>query len=359
MRLFCAAGAVGLCGLHALAGLSQSSLTSPGGFVQAGADTSTAGSFNWPGDDLATVINGPGSMLNEISFSGIGIVQRQANASALNLNNKVTITGGMGFVLIEAFNNAPNSSAFPIAAGNGGWKDTLTITNPAHNGQAGTLVFTVNTFVFLRATGFAGSAAVRTTAYKDNQQLMINSLFNAGDSDVLNTDRQYGNYAIATFGTPNEDSKVVNDDVTFAVPFTFGTPFSLGVYTWGFASMRSSSSVGGNSTGLVEGARVRWGGIISILAGTTPVTGTSTVGSAAGKDWGPATQPPDACPGDFNYDGVTDDADFVIFVTAYNILDCADPAMPGICAPDMNGDGFVDDADFVEFLVAYNNLVCV
>jgi len=53
-----------------------------------------------------------------------------------------------------------------------------------------------------------------------------------------------------------------------------------------------------------------------------------------------------------------DDGDFQIFVVAYNILDCADLAMPSGCPADLNGDGFVDDADFQGFVVAYNELVC-
>jgi len=65
-----------------------------------------------------------------------------------------------------------------------------------------------------------------------------------------------------------------------------------------------------------------------------------------------------ACPGDINKDGQVDDADFTFFVQAYNLLDCADPAMPAGCPADFNHDGFVDDADFTMFVVAYNNLIC-
>jgi len=65
-----------------------------------------------------------------------------------------------------------------------------------------------------------------------------------------------------------------------------------------------------------------------------------------------------ACVGDLNNDGFVDDADFVIFVNAYNILDCLDPSMPPGCPADLNQDGFVDDADFVIFVAAYNELVC-
>ncbi len=64
------------------------------------------------------------------------------------------------------------------------------------------------------------------------------------------------------------------------------------------------------------------------------------------------------CPGDLNSDGFVDDNDFPIFVVGYNVLDCADPAMPSGCPADLNTDGFVDDADFVVFVMAYNELVC-
>ncbi|MBX3389052.1 MAG: hypothetical protein KF691_06305 [Phycisphaeraceae bacterium] len=64
------------------------------------------------------------------------------------------------------------------------------------------------------------------------------------------------------------------------------------------------------------------------------------------------------CPGDLNNDGFVDDSDFVIFASAYNILDCADPSMPGGCPADLNDDGIVEDSDFVIFAGAYNELLC-
>lgn len=64
------------------------------------------------------------------------------------------------------------------------------------------------------------------------------------------------------------------------------------------------------------------------------------------------------CPGDLNNDGFVDDQDFVIFASAYNILDCADPGMPAGCPADLNDDTFVDDTDFVIFAAAYNELIC-
>ena len=64
------------------------------------------------------------------------------------------------------------------------------------------------------------------------------------------------------------------------------------------------------------------------------------------------------CEGDLNADGLVDDADFVAFAAAYNLLDCFDPSMPASCPSDFNADAFVDDADFVVFVRAYNELLC-
>lgn len=64
------------------------------------------------------------------------------------------------------------------------------------------------------------------------------------------------------------------------------------------------------------------------------------------------------CRADLNCDALVNDADFVGFVAGYNILDCADPAMPANCPADLNLDGVVDDADFTLFVQAYNRLLC-
>ncbi len=64
------------------------------------------------------------------------------------------------------------------------------------------------------------------------------------------------------------------------------------------------------------------------------------------------------CPADLNSDGQVDDADFVLFAVAYDLLDCADASMPAGCPSDLNDDAAVDDADFVIFVEAYNELLC-
>lgn len=67
---------------------------------------------------------------------------------------------------------------------------------------------------------------------------------------------------------------------------------------------------------------------------------------------------PNNCPCDLNHDGLVNDDDFVIFVAAYNLLDCTDPTMPAGCPADFNADQLVNDDDFVIFVPAYNALEC-
>lgn len=60
------------------------------------------------------------------------------------------------------------------------------------------------------------------------------------------------------------------------------------------------------------------------------------------------------CPGDLNYDGNVDDADFLLFLPAYDAL----LVPPADVRCDWNGDRQVDDADFLLFLPYYDQLIC-
>jgi uncharacterized delta-60 repeat protein len=64
------------------------------------------------------------------------------------------------------------------------------------------------------------------------------------------------------------------------------------------------------------------------------------------------------CPADLNSDQYVDDADFVLFAGAYNLLLCSTPTMPAGCPADLDGDQSVDDADFAIFAEAYNEVIC-
>ncbi len=64
------------------------------------------------------------------------------------------------------------------------------------------------------------------------------------------------------------------------------------------------------------------------------------------------------CRADLNADRSVDDADFVLFAGAYNLLLCSDPAQEADCPSDLDSDGLVTDKDFVIFAQAYQDLFC-
>ncbi|MBN8597883.1 MAG: hypothetical protein J0L78_09435 [Planctomycetes bacterium] len=143
----------------------------------------------------------------------------------------------------------------------------------------------------------------------------------------------------------------------------FGTYTATGTVSLGFAAtlyleltVNADASNHPNQTGLatVHYGRLYWNGITDVKINGVSVPG-ATATSESGTNWGVPITP---CAGDLNGDNLVDDSDFVLFVSAYNILDCGDPAMPAGCPADLNNDGFVDDSDFVQFVGAYDQLVC-
>jgi len=336
--------------------LKQSTVPTPGGFVQACAGPITCGCGGWAGDDWMGVYNGGTPDLHEMAFSGNSSASQSASFSGASNSNTSSGTAGMGYCTMEATNSFLSTDHFALGIANGGWNETFTVSNPAHAGQAGIMQFTVTVIGRLDATGITGSAGISTTAYKDNFQLMSSPLANPGNSDAISTDRQYGNWGIATYGNPNTDGKNVNGTVTYAVPFTFGTSFKLGVYVNCRAGQRSSGGFGTACSSHATLSQFTWGGITNIYFNGAPISG-SMITSGTGINWIQPVQP-NTCPADINNDGFVDDADFVFFVAAYNILDCADPSMPSGCPADINNDGVVDDADFTIFVAGYNDLVC-
>jgi hypothetical protein len=321
----------GISSAIALAGFSFSTAPAPGGFIQAGATPNTFGGGDWPGSDLTLWFTAPGSVVNEESFAGASSATQSAAYSVGSISNNSSGTVGLGYARLNAYNNSPNEG-FAGAVANGGWSETFTISNPALTGQAGFMQFTLHARGSLAASGVAGASNFQVTGYKDGVQLMANALSNPGNSDLLSTDRQYGNWSIATYGNPPTDGKTVDGTVTFAVPFTFGTPFKLGVYARAIGGKRASGSVGGNSTGTSDFSDgLSWGGITNIYLGANPI-GTYTIVSGSGIDWSGPIGPPS--PADLNPDGVVDGADLGILLGAW-----------GTPGGDLNGDGTTDGAD--------------
>ncbi len=315
-----------------VAGFTFNTAPAPGGFVQACAGPSTPGSNPWAGSDWTTLFTAPGSDVHEAAFSGVNGASESAAYSAPGYANGGLATAGLGFAQLSSHNDAPNNSFFARGIAHGGWSETYVITSPGLAGQSGYMQFTLDVSGTLFASGFAGSAHFGVTGYKDSSQLFANSLFSPGGSDLLGTSAQYGNWSVATYGTPPTASRTVNDSVTFAVPFTFGTPFKLGIYCVAQSGMRSSSGVPGNSTAESDfSTGLTWGGISAIYHNLTPL-GDYTIESGSGVDWSDPIAPPGD--GDLNGDGVVDGADLGALLAAWGTPD-----------GDLNGDGTTDGGD--------------
>jgi len=136
------------------------------------------------------------------------------------------------------------------------------------------------------------------------------------------------------------------DGVFSSWPLTLGGDVSFSFPSW---------SPTANCTGL----KFLIGNMVSGKFATYSVNGATP----PGKVWRLNYQPTSVwlkltCRADFDADCSVDDADFVSFVSQYDLLVCADPAMDQYCPADLNSDGLVDDADFVLFAAAYSDLVC-
>ncbi len=180
--------------------------------------------------------------------------------------------------------------------------------------------------------------------------------------------RTVNNGVLAPGGAP--DGAAIGRINLSAFPFTQGGS--------GVMAFQISGPTPAEFDRVTGGATLNLGGTLapSLINGYSPVVGTfydiidgpPIVGTFASVTPGFSVQyfanrvrvtyTGPTCPADLNHDDVVDDADFVIFVPAYNLLDCSDPLMPPGCPADLNRDGVVDDADFVIFLAQYNELIC-
>lgn len=113
-----------------------------------------------------------------------------------------------------------------------------------------------------------------------------------------------------------------------------------------------------------NGPRLTVSGATDSTLSITPLAGAGSLASfrcVLGNTCSSTTSDPatiQICVSDLTCDGLVEDADFSVFIVAYNTLDCADPIMPANCPADLNRDGVVDDSDFQAFVRAYDELIC-
>lgn len=281
-----------LAAAPALAGPSQASIASPGGFASACA-SEISSSYAAPGQDMLSYYSnyaGRFACGSEVFTGAAGQAGATASWSAPNLANTAAITVHMGQIHLSAQNDGPGGSAyqFPFGQSNGGWVDTLRIDLPGQTGASGVWTFTVDVGGFID-TASGGSGQLLLSAFKDRSELLNNVAgFDRGGSDLFTTDRQRVRWSASRGG-----EREVQDLVTFAVPVTVGQAFDWGVFGTAIAGDVSYGSGPDPSTALADFSHtVHYGGSAILTIGGVAAQGWS-LASASGVDWMQAAPVPE------------------------------------------------------------------
>jgi len=169
---------------------------------------------------------------------------------------------------------------------------------------------------------------------------------------------------VVVFGaTTTFTGTAVSGDQGTIVPFTITGTNLKNVTTTGMVQILTGTGVTVTGTPVSNAMGTQLTGLSFVIDANASVGGrnvrvSNLDGNATFNNFLTVNEVVAACPGDLNSDGFVDDSDFVLFATAYDLLDCSDPSMPVGCPADLNDDGFVDDTDFVLFSTAYDAFLC-
>ncbi|HEY1930647.1 MAG TPA: PEP-CTERM sorting domain-containing protein [Acetobacteraceae bacterium] len=235
--------------------------------------------------------------------------------------NTATATAGPGLIHLTASNIADTSTDFAGAAAQGGFNEMFTVNGGTPGTQGiliqpihvdGTLIdnnngaaASIDVQVFLNHTELGSHTLADDPAY--SKFVALNTSFNStigineigvGDVD-FSWDYQMKPYDASNYGPSDPDSissLVVNEDVLFAIPFTFGTPFDMGVYALAEAGERAfGGNLGGNTSSVDFGNTIAWGGpgyVLNADGSGAPFTGY-TITAASGIDYSHAFDAPE------------------------------------------------------------------
>lgn len=272
----------------ALAGPTQASLSTPGGYASACASAMSSSSSFLPGVDLeAPFAFFPGQFsCQSQTFSGAG-GQADAGASHVGSNgslNSASAQALMGEIHLQAQNQSRLSDNFAVGAAAGGWKDILRIVDDALVGQAGVWLFEVDIDGLFSVGG--GNARVLMSAFKNNSELSNRVAdYDPGQSDRFTTDVQR-----VAWGKIGSGDRTVDDRVIFAVPIVYGQDFSWGVYATTMAGQSSFAPALTNvrSRAMADFSHtLRYAGSLGVMVNGTLRTDATLV-SRSGFDWGSA-----------------------------------------------------------------------
>ncbi len=278
----------------ALAGPSQGSITPPGGFATACAGEVSGGGQYTPGLDLEGAFTfwvGRSACQSQVFSGPAGSGSAAASWSAAGVQTESAVVARMGSIGLAGHSLSAPNLQFPLAVAGGGWSESMTIDLAGHNGESAVWLFKVDVQGQLSAGSF-GSANVLMNAFKNELELQdwVPGFDPGGSDGAASTDRQRVRWSV-----PRNETRLVDDQITFAVPVTLGQSFVWGVY----GTVRVGTSVfapSGSSTPTPADAdflhTLRYGGSAALMLDGVAVEGY-TLTSASGIDWRLATPVPE------------------------------------------------------------------
>jgi len=285
--------------LSAAASGGQISVPSGFGFANACAGNQYFGSMPNPGDGFSTITDS--FMTCNTAVAAIAAV----NAANTGVwfghpwDNSADAFASPGLIQVEASNNGSNAAGFPGAAAYGGWNETITISG-AESG-AGVWLAPLTVHGNLLANGSGALTRMGVNAYQNHNFLQpygnaVNAfaynLFlssNGGPSGVRNPVILFSwDYQGAWFGADSGlTNYAINRTIYFAFPFTWNTPFDIGIYLGGVAGEGASGpDTTQNSTFFDFAHTITWGGAGLVYdPNTSNTTSNYTIQSGSGFNY--------------------------------------------------------------------------
>lgn len=275
---------------------------------------------NAPNGGVSSSFGTPPSQVNlncTMATSGVGGTAATGpvtGSGTYGINNnphsgaaQATITPGS--IKLQATNSGSSADGFSGAAAQGGWNDSLTVTGGVP-GQGAILALPFHVHGNLSASAQNANALFQLQVYRNNSPVNAGSaaawsLFNNANAEfnpffngvtlaegnfLSSWDTQMLPYAAVHYGnsTQTVDSLAVDETVWFFVPFTWGTPFTFGLYAYAAASetasggpvVQNTASVAfQNTITLVSGAYALAGN------GNGPAVGGLSISATSGVDY--------------------------------------------------------------------------
>jgi hypothetical protein len=227
-----------------------------------------------------------------------GTVGQTIGASANNsgaqnghvFSNSGSSTVGVQFIKEHATNNGSPAQSFPTGIVDGGWNENFKLTGGGANGTQGVWIVPIHVNGSMTANGFGAMGRFNVEAYLNHNMIQpygaaINGAaysqwqaLNPGDCfigpciaghngstisswDYENVLWQATDYA----GPPGDHATItsinVNQDIYFAVAFTWGTAFDMGFYAMAAAEeISNGASAVDNATNLQFQNTITWDG---------------------------------------------------------------------------------------------------